>query len=208
MKHRKKRCSYTLNPIVSGLSLALSVAALAVTISAVHIEPVPMREPVTVTEAEVITEPEPVVIKLATTSKVIETEPVPTEPKVDAYAAELIGRTIWGEAGGIKSEAERAAVAWCILNRVDAWGQTIEQVVTKPYQFQGYRPWGECPQEHIDLAADVLARWNAEKEGASEVGRVLPAEYLFFMGDGAHNHFTTEYQGTDYWGWSLIDPYK
>lgn len=208
MEHRKKRSSYALNPIVSGLSLALSVAALAVTISAVHVEPAPIMDPVTVTEAEVITEPEPIVIKLATESKVIEAESVPTEPEVDAYAAELIGRTIWGEAGGIKSEAERAAVAWCILNRVDAWGQTIEQVVTKPYQFQGYRPWGECPQEHIDLAADVLARWNAEKEGASEVGRVLPAEYLFFMGDGAHNHFTTEYQGTDYWGWSLIDPYK
>lgn len=135
-------------------------------------------------------------------------EPTPAEPEVDAYAAELIGRTIWGEARGIKSTAERAAVAWCILNRVDAWGQTIEQVVTEPYQFQGYREWGECPQEHIDLAADVLARWNAEKEGAAEVGRVLPADYLYFMGDGAHNHFTTDYKGTDFWDWSLADPYK
>lgn len=135
-------------------------------------------------------------------------EPTPAEPEVDAYAAELIGRTIWGEAGGIESTAERAAVAWCILNRVDAWSQTVEQVVTDPYQFQGYRDWGECPQEHIDLAADVLARWAKEKEGATEVGRVLPADYLFFIGDGAHNHFTADYRGTDYWDWSLTDPYK
>lgn len=156
------------------------------------------------TEAEETTETTPA-----------ETEPTETEPapdlaayEVDAYAAELIGRTIWGEAGGIKNTAERAAVAWCILNRVDAWDQTIEQVVTKPYQFQGYRARGECPQEHIDLAADVLARWAAEKGGASEVGRVLPADYFFFMGDGKHNHFTTDYKGTDFWDWSLTDPYK
>lgn len=137
-----------------------------------------------------------------------ETEPAPVEPVVNAYEAELIGRTIWGEAGGIESAAERAAVAWCILNRMDALGQTVEQVVTAPYQFHGYRDWGECPQEHIDLAADVLARWTKEKEGVTEVGRVLPAEYLFFIGDGEHNHFTTDYRGTDYWDWSLTDPYK
>jgi hypothetical protein len=131
-----------------------------------------------------------------------------TEIPIDAYEAELIGRTIWGEAGGVPSEAERAAVAWCILNRVDAWGQSIEEVVTKPYQFQGYRTWGECPQEHIDLAVDVLTRWKAEKQGKTDAGRVLPAEYMFFMGDGKHNHFTTEYRGTDYWDWSLTDPYK
>lgn len=137
-------------------------------------------------------------------------EPVKEEKVLDPAEVEYIGRTIWGEADGVKSKAERAAVAWCILNRVDATGQTIEEVVTAPKQFHGYRPadtWGECPQRHLDLAADVLARWYAEKDGAEEVGRVLPAAYTFFVGDGERNHFTIEWRSTDFWDWSLADPY-
>lgn len=135
----------------------------------------------------------------------------PTEVKVveelDPAEIELIGRTIWGEADGVKSEAERAAVAWCILNRVDATGQSIEEVVTAPEQFKGYRTWGKCPQRHLDLAEDVMTRWNAEKDGAEKVGRVLPADYLYFIGDGERNHFSIEWKSTDYWDWSLINPY-
>lgn len=137
-------------------------------------------------------------------------EPVKDERVLDPAEVEYIGRTIWGEADGVKSKAERAAVAWCILNRVDERGQTIEEVVTAPRQFHGYRPadkWGECPQRHLDLAADVLARWYAEKDGAEDVGRVLPAAYTFFVGDGKRNHFSIEWQGTDFWDWSLDDPY-
>lgn len=137
-----------------------------------------------------------------------ETETEPTEPAFTFYEVELIGRTIWGEAGGVKSKAERAAVAWCILNRVDAWDKSIYEIVTAPSQFHGYRTWGECPQEHLDLATDVLTRWKAEKAGETEVGRTLPAEYLYFWGDGQRNHFRTEYRDTNYWDWSLTSPYK
>lgn len=165
----------------------------------------------------------PVEIYAAEPIEVIPPTATPTEPETvqppvadpvstfTAYEAELIGRTIWGEAGGIPDEAERAAVAWCILNRVDAWGITIEDAVTTPHQFQGYRAeayWGDCPQEHIDLATDVLRRWEAEKQGAAYVGRVLPSAYLYFLGDGAHNHFTTEWQGSNTWGWTLDNPYQ
>lgn len=135
---------------------------------------------------------------------------VSDEELIPSDAAELIGRTIWGEAGGVPSATERAAVAWCVLNRADAWEQSIGEVVTAPLQFQGYRPeeiWGECPQEHIDLAEDVLERWLAEKDGAEDVGRVLPAEYLYFIGDGEHNYFSAEYMSGDYWDWSLVTPY-
>ena len=135
-------------------------------------------------------------------------EPVEEPPSLyTAEDVELIGRTIWGEAGGVQSKAERAAVAWCILNRVDAFDQTIEEVVTAPQQFQGYRPEGECPQEHLELAADVLARWEAERYGEADVGRVLPADYLYFLGDGKRNHFTNEWQSTEYWGWTMDNPY-
>lgn len=132
------------------------------------------------------------------------------EELIPSDAAELIGRTIWGEAGGVPSATERAAVAWCVLNRADAWDQSIGEVVTAPLQFQGYRPeeiWGECPQEHIDLAEDVLERWLAERDGAGDVGRVLPAEYLYFIGDGEHNYFSVEFMSGDYWDWSLASPY-
>lgn len=144
--------------------------------------------------------------------EVLPPEPAETEPapRPDLYTekdVELIGRTIWGEAGGVQSKAERAAVAWCILNRVDAFDQTIEEVVTAPHQFQGYRPEGDCPDEHLDLAEDVLERWQMEKYGATDVGRVLPADCLYFLGDGQRNHFTNEWQSTIYWGWTLADPY-
>lgn len=155
--------------------------------------------------------PEPIEATDELAAPVATEAPAVEEPEeLDPVEVELIGRTIWGEADGVKSEAERAAVAWCILNRVDASGQTIEEVVTAPEQFDGYRPagkWGECPQRHLDLAADVMTRWNAEKDGAEEVGRVLPADYLYFIGDGKRNHFSIEWKSTDYWDWSLYDPY-
>lgn len=157
---------------------------------------------------------EPVTTAQLRTAEPKETEeptPTPAETKepeaLNPAEVELLGRTIWGEAEGVEDTAERAAVAWCILNRVDTYGQTIEEVVTAPNQFQGYRTGGKCPQKHLDLAADVLNRWNAEKAGAENVGRVLPAEYLYFMGDGERNHFSAEYQSTDYWDWSLDNPY-
>ena len=127
--------------------------------------------------------------------------------ELDPQDVELIARTIWGEAGGVQSEAERAAVAWCVLNRVDAFGKSVEEVITAPQQFQGYLPDGDCPQEHLELAADVLTRWLAEKDGAENVGRVLPADYLFFIGDGARNYFSTEFGGSTYWDWALDNPY-
>ena len=115
---------------------------------------------------------------------------------------ELIAQTVWAEARGIKSRAEQAAVVWCILNRVDTgtWGDTISKVVTSPSQF-AWDPHSPVEAEFVELAA--------EKAGASDVGRTLPAEYLYFEGDGRHNHFRTEWekdQGRT-WGWSFPDPY-
>ena len=51
--------------------------------------------------------------------------------------------------------------------------------------------------------------WGAEKAGEEDVGRTLPADYLFFEGDGAENHFRKEYEKTgETWDWSLPDPYE
>lgn len=123
---------------------------------------------------------------------------------------ELIAQTVWAEARGVESRAEQAAVVWCILNRVDAgtWGDTISQVVTYPSQF-AWDPVSPVEAEFVELAEDVCRRWAAEKAGASDVGRTLPTEYLYFEGDGERNHFRTEWkkdQGRT-WDWSLPDPY-
>ena len=60
----------------------------------------------------------------------------------------------------------------------------------------------------VAIAADVLIRWEREKREGGEVGRVLPAEYVFFTGDGEVNHFRTEYEGGMFWDWSLKNPYS
>lgn len=158
-------------------------------------------EPATEAATELTTEPETEPAQEPETTE-------PAIPELDPWEVELIARTIWGEADGVKSKAEQAAVAWCILNRVDAWGQSIEYVVTKPYQFLGYRPTGECPERHYELARDVLTRWYAEKAGETNVGRTLPPDYLYFIGDlKAHNWFSIVWQSGIYWDWSLPSPY-
>ena len=161
--------------------------------------------------------PEPsMTVKSPELSTVPET-PKPTEEVFEVEATEpptlatdreveLIARTIWGEAEVVQSRAEQAAVAWCILNRVDSSGKTIESVITAPYQFY-YRTDDNLPSWALEIAEDVLWRWGRERAGETDVGRTLPADYLYFIGDGRRNHFSIEWKSTDYWDWSLSDPY-
>ena len=44
--------------------------------------------------------------------------------------AELAGRAIWGEAGGIQDYAQRAAVVWCACNRAAARDMEIGEVLS------------------------------------------------------------------------------
>ena len=120
---------------------------------------------------------------------------------------ELIAKTIYGEARGC-SIVEQSAVIWCILNRVDAGYGTIEEVITAPYQFTGYKESNPIIGDHIELATDVLLRWQMEKYCIGEVGRTLPDNYLYFHGDGVQNHFRDAYNGEyNIWGWQAINPY-
>lgn len=125
-----------------------------------------------------------------------------------------LARTLWGEARGIESTMEKAAVCWCVLNRVDSeeWDfrnmNTIESVVTAPNQFMGYDKRNPLDDELVDIATDVLTRWYMEKDGIENVGRVLPKEYTHFYGDGESNYFRTDWRGKEFWDWSLEDPYK
>ena len=108
---------------------------------------------------------------------------------------------------GVSSDCHRAAVIWCILNRVDAGYGDFEEVATAPNQF-AYYPNTRIVKEFYELAEDVLDRWSQEKAGIKDVGRVLPQDYLWFRGNGKVNIFRNKYKG-DYkiWDWSLPDPY-
>lgn len=122
-----------------------------------------------------------------------------------------IARTVWGEARGC-SQTEQAAVIWCILNRVDSsiryMPDNIIDVVTQKHQFLGYVKTFPVTEKIRELVIDVLTRWEMEKAGVENVGRVLPPEYMWFHGDGRHNHFRDSYRGGNRWDWSLDSPYE
>ena len=120
----------------------------------------------------------------ASTAATLTPTPAPYIP--DEAEVEMLARLIWGEARGIPSDMHKAAVVWCVLNRVDteSWPDTVAEVVTQPHQFAGYSPNYPATEEFKAIAADVLIRWEREKREGGEVGRVLPAEYVFFTGDG------------------------
>lgn len=132
--------------------------------------------------------------------------------------AEALARMAWGESGGVgdlmtdgkivSADYQKAATMWCGLNRYDAgYAGSIFDVIAANKQFHGYDPAHQIDEELLALAYDVLDRWAAERSGAADVGRVLPAEYLYFVGDGKHNYFTAEYGSGIYYAWTLPDVY-
>lgn len=137
----------------------------------------------------------------------IEAEPefVPDEDDVNALA-----QMAYGEARGVKSTTEKAASMWCVLNRVDdsQFPDTVIGVVSQAGQFAGYSKNNPVTDELRELAVDVLIRYHNEQEGNDDVGRVLPAEYLYFSGDGKHNHFRIHLKDKSTYTWWLESPYE
>lgn len=208
-ERRLKRC----RRITFWLAVALLAAAVGAA-AAVLTTPMPTpAEPVPEKPAE----PTPTVTRLAVepTPPVEEIEAAdPTDkpvPPATEEEARALARTVWGEARGC-SVTEQAAVVWCVLNRVDSaepyYPDDIIGVVSQPKQFSGYDPNHPVDSDILALVWDVLERWQAEKSGAEDVGRVLPADYLWFRGDGKANHFRDAYKGGETWDWSLDSPYN
>lgn len=165
-------------------------------------------EPIAVEVAKNVSEETPAYIQWNGTEQTI--EPAVKLPYTEEEVA-ILCKTVYGEALVTNSDEEMSAVVWCILNRVDDedsyYADTISGVVTKS-QFHGYDE-DHPVTEHIEwLVRDVLDRWVAEKNGETDVGRTLPSEYLFFSGDGWHNHFRTEWDGGARYDWSLPNPYE
>ena len=124
-----------------------------------------------------------------------------------SYEEIILAKTVWGEANGLP-DTELAAVIWCVLNRVDSprYPNDIVSVCLQPSQFFGYVESFPVTDHILYLIRDVMYRWNLEKQGETNVGRVLPSNYLYFYGSGGHNHFYTGSGGGN-WDWSLPSPY-
>ena len=144
-----------------------------------------------------------------TTTKINKTEKDIINIEDYQEEANVIAKIIYNEARGINSLEEQAAVAWCILNRVDSqeFPDTIIAVATQPNQF-AWNPDTPILTEFKFIAEDVIKRWLLEKQGEKSVGRVLPQDYLYFYGDGERNHFRKTYEYGATWNWSLSSPYN
>lgn len=124
--------------------------------------------------------------------------------------AVYLAQCLWGEARGVQSQTEQAAVAWCVLNRVAHPGfpDTVYAVLSAPNQFIGFSTGHPVDPALLALAQDVLDRWMRERSGETNAGRVLPENYLWFSADGhGHNAFRSEFRGGTVWGWTLESPY-
>ena len=174
---------------------------------------------VAATNTEVRTEAAAPVVLISSISDSLDAEPAQTpeqeaKPPYSDEDVEAAAKMIYGEAIVTHSDTEMAAVLWCAINRFDsddpyyAGCMSIKDIVTQAGQFHGYNEQHPVDEHIRELVIDVLDRWMQEKAGADDVGRVLPAEYLFFYGDGRHNHFTTEFGGGHEYDWSLPSPYE
>lgn len=175
-----------------------------------------VREPV---EVSAVTDVSPIVYEEETSESFVEAVTEVSESVVEyekLYTDEdaiVLAKMVWGEARGVgdletkngivSGDIQREAVVWVALNRYDAgYSDSIVGVVTAPKQFSGYKESCPVDPELLDLVYNVLGKWSAEKQGAEDVGRVIPSGYLWFHGDGKHNWFRDAYRGADgYWEW-------
>ena len=145
--------------------------------------------------------------------------------QVNMADAKRLALAIQGEAALARTTAEQAAIAWVILNQVDdrktCWMVTSIEYALDVWttNVQGYtylKNRGVTPdEEYVALAIDVLARYAMERAGWEWVGRVIPANYLSWFGDGCRiNYFSPDHKGSlavakaTAWDWSLPDPYN
>lgn len=134
------------------------------------------------------------------------------EPYITIYYTEQdvidIAKVLYNECRGVGSKTEQACVAWTVLNRADNQGVSISEVVRAKNQF-AFSENTIIDDTLLDLASDVLWRWNMEKNGETEVGRVLPKDYTYFAGRDGHNYFRNGFSDNySIWDYSLESPYE
>lgn len=120
-------------------------------------------------------------------------EPTPeVVAKYSSYEITLTAKAVWGEARGC-SRDEQKLVVWCICNRADARDQSVEEVVTAPYQFHGFDYDNPVEPEIVEVVEEVFEAWSRGEEALVLPPYATTSDYLFFYGDGEHNWFREEY---------------
>lgn len=114
-----------------------------------------------------------------------ESEPV---AKYTSEEITLVCQTVYGEARGCSKE-EQQLVAWCICNRADYSGTSVEQVVTANRQFHGYDPENPVTEEIFENVTEVLEAWSRNEEALVYEPYATTTEYRYFFGDGRHNWY-------------------
>lgn len=100
---------------------------------------------------------------------------------VDAIAADILARTLWGEARG-EGTAGMQAVAAVILNRVAVararggawWGNDVISVCQKPWQFSCWNRSDPNMRKVMAVCADDVYFRNAMAVARSALAGVLP----------------------------------
>lgn len=180
------------------MSLCLSAALCTTPTVECEKEPSPVPTEVPSTEVEVIVYEE-----------IPDDFSIQEDPHIDINyeEAEMLARLAWGEARGIESYAEKAAIMWIPLNRMsdERWPDDLYTVLNQKGQFY-YSDSFPVLDDLYCVACHVLEQYELEKLGY-EADRVIPNDYFYYTGDGEHNHFRKEYYSTSYWDWSYEDVY-
>lgn len=120
-----------------------------------------------------------------------------------------LAKMLWGEERQYDYR-ERAAVIWHVFNRVDSplEANSVSKDLTHAH-YSGYLKSNPVEDWAVWVVRDVAWRYACEREGYTEVGRVLPKEYCYMAMHDGHNRFRDKYKGAKhYWDWSIDSPYE
>ena len=136
----------------------------------------------TISMTQPITESQTIAVAIEETP-VVESEPVVIYP-ITEYERILLCNIVANEAGSDWiSLYDKASVVACVINRVNSpdFPNTIEGVLTQPYQFSGYYTSSYYYPTVTDACVEAV---NYYFNNPSEFG-----SWLYFEGDGINNYF-------------------
>lgn len=143
--------------------------------------------------------PVAIVHVLTTMSLLCNLSLAPIQPPYEPDEAEVVAlaQTLYGECRGC-GELQQRAVCWCVFNRVDdsRFPDTIIEVVSQPYQLQGYSPTNPVWDSLSAIATECLTDWHNGEN------RVLDPDMCWFSGFNQINHFRNAWlfeEATKFW---------
>lgn len=103
----------------------------------------------------------------------------------------VLSQMLYGECGAHMNFYEQSMAVWTVYNRLDMgrFGADVQSIVKAPNQFHGYRASNPVDERCYFVAQTVTWFHMLEQKLGISEGRTLPSQYVFFWGDGKHNHF-------------------